>query len=110
MSEFIDDHKFGEFGIDLDTMLHLTDVVVANEFNLLAGTCLGKHVHDYSHLSILSRGSVQLEKFHAGEDIPFSVAVLESTDKAVVVTVEANIYHRITAIKNAQWFCIHGEI
>lgn len=108
MSGFVDDHKTGSFEVELDTNLHLSDVIIANEFHLLAGQSMGKHVHDYSHISILAKGIVQLEKFNKGDDKPFEVSVLSATLKPVTVIVDANIYHRITAIETADWFCIHA--
>jgi hypothetical protein len=109
MSGFVDDHKNGSFSIELKTSLHLSDAVIANEFNLSAGQSMGKHVHDYSHISILSRGIVQLEKFNDGDSDAFEILTIDATDKAVTLIVDANIYHRITAIEDADWFCIHAE-
>lgn len=111
MTEFVDDHKNGHFSIDLDTTLHVSDEidVCMNEFRLLAGQSMGKHVHDYSHYSLLTKGIVQLEKFMENTDIPFEVSVLSATLKPVAVVVSANIYHRITCIEDADWFCIHTE-
>lgn len=107
---FVDDHKNGSFAVDIQTELHIADRLIANEFNLKAGERLGKHVHDYTHLSILSNGTVKLEKFNKGEDEPFESIILCAAGKAVTVIVSANIYHRITALTDADWFCIHAEM
>jgi hypothetical protein len=110
MGEFVDDHKNGFFGAELDNQFHfIAGEMMANEFHLLAGQSLGKHVHDYTHMSILARGIVKLEKFNRGESEPFEVSVLCATLRPVTVIVSANIYHRITAMEDADWFCIHSE-
>jgi len=111
VTEFVDDDKIGHFAIDLDTTLHVSDDidVVMNEFHLLAGQSMGKHVHDYAHYSVLAKGIVKLEKFNEGEDEPFEMQMLCATLKPVTVVVSANIYHRITCIEDADWFCIHSE-
>lgn len=109
MSGFVDDHKTGNFELELDTALHIADGLMANQYRLKAGQSMGKHVHDYTHLSILAKGIVRLEKFNSDDVEPFEKLSLDATLQPLTVVVAANIYHRITAIEDADWFCIHAE-
>jgi quercetin dioxygenase-like cupin family protein len=64
-----------------------------------AGRVIGSHKHTYDHYSILCTGLVKVE-YDGGE-----VEWYESGD---AITVPAGVEHRITAISDIVWFCIHG--
>lgn len=81
------------------TEFFFADKVAAKRHVLSAGDVVGKHTHDYSHLSIVGYGSVRVTT-------PKGSRVYDSGD---CVIVEANIEHTITAIEDAVWYCIHKE-
>ena len=111
-TEYVDAAKMaaGEKVFDVDKDFHTSDNLMAAELYIPAGLEVGKHIHTYSHLSVLAKGKVVVEKFRIGEDAPFEVLELSAHNEAQVVEIKANIYHRITAIEDAQWFCIHANL
>ncbi|MBN3809406.1 hypothetical protein [Paraburkholderia sp. Ac-20347] len=73
--------------------------VYAREQSLLAGQEVEKHVHDYDHLSYLSNGSALI-------DIDGELSVLHGP---CMLEVKAGKKHRIQAITDLTWLCIHAE-
>lgn len=74
--------------------------VYAREHLASAGTEVQKHVHDYDHLSYLAAGRVVLEV--DGE--------LDVLDAPCMFEVKAGKEHRITAVTDIVWLCIHSEV
>jgi quercetin dioxygenase-like cupin family protein len=73
--------------------------VYAREQTLAPGEEVEKHVHDYDHLSYLTSGSVTLEV--DGE--------LQVLTGPCMLEIKAGKQHRIQAITNITWLCIHSE-
>ena len=73
--------------------------VYAREQTLKAGEEVTKHVHDYDHLSYLASGSATLEV--EGE--------LSALHGPCMLEVKAGKEHRIQAITDIVWLCIHSE-
>jgi quercetin dioxygenase-like cupin family protein len=63
-----------------------------------AGYLVGSHKHKYEHYSILCSGRVKAE---VGESVQYFTG-------PAVITVPAGVEHRITALTDIVWFCIHG--
>jgi quercetin dioxygenase-like cupin family protein len=63
-----------------------------------AGHVIGSHKHKFEHYSILAAGQVSAE-------VNGVVTRYESGD---VITIPAGIEHRITALTDIVWFCVHG--
>ena len=67
------------------------------EARIPKGTWLGQHVHDYEHLSILASGVAKVE---------FEDRVEVITAPACI-TIPAGHKHRVTAITDVVWYCVH---
>lgn len=63
-----------------------------------AGYLIGSHKHKYEHYSVLCSGRVRAE---VGDEV-------EEFEGPDVITVPAGIEHRITALTDIVWFCVHG--
>ena len=83
----------------MDVEFFTADNLFAKRHILSKGDKIGKHIHTYSHLSILGYGSVRV-------DVTGSSKVYDSGD-CIVIT--ANTEHVITALEDACWFCIHTD-
>lgn len=73
--------------------------VYAREQMLNAGEEVEKHVHDYDHLSYLTSGRVLIE-------IDGDLNMLEGP---CMLEVKAGKKHRIQALTDIVWLCIHAE-
>ena len=62
-----------------------------------AGIEVGKHVHDFSHMSMLAKGRVLL-------DID---GIVTEHEAPAYLMVEAGKQHIITAVEDSVWFCTH---
>lgn len=71
--------------------------VYAKETHIPAGVTLFQHAHNYAHLSILQSGS-------ASVDVGGIANVY--SDGAVIV-VPKGVQHKVVAITDVVWFCIH---
>lgn len=78
---------------------HFAGGVYAREQTLKAGFEVEKHEHTYDHLSFLCSGSALLEV--AGE--------LQHLTGPCATVVKAGQKHRIQAITDITWLCIHAE-
>ncbi|HEM7879074.1 TPA: cupin domain-containing protein [Burkholderia contaminans] len=76
-----------------------TGGVYAREQTLRAGEEVQKHVHDYDHLSYLARGTAML-------DVDGELSVLRGP---CMLEVKAGKSHRIQALTDLTWLCIHAE-
>lgn len=64
-----------------------------------AGQVIGSHRHAHEHYSILAKGSVMVHIDGAPDK------VYTAGD---VMIVPSHVEHRITALSDIMWFCIHG--
>jgi quercetin dioxygenase-like cupin family protein len=78
---------------------HFAGGVYAREQTLEMGREVEKHVHDYDHLSVLCRGVAIM-------DIDGELHHLKGP---CVLEVKAGQKHRITAVTDITWLCIHAE-
>ena len=85
-----------EHGVTL--VHHFSDGLYAKETIIPAGNVLTQHEHSYDHLSIIAKGSVNVE--------------IEGVEKMltapVCLNIEKNKQHRVTALTDVVWFCIHA--
>lgn len=84
--------------VDPTVAHHFAAGLYAKEAVLPAGYVVGKHIHAYSHLSILASGKAKVQ---AGD------AVTEYTGPACI-EIKAGIPHAVEAITDVVWFCIHA--
>lgn len=81
-----------------DITHHFSDGLYAKEAFVPAGTAIIKHIHNFSHLSILAKGRVAVMK---GD-------VIQIVDAPACINIEANVVHGIKAMSDCVWFCIHA--
>lgn len=84
--------------IDLGIKHHFSEGVYAKQMTLPEGAVAETHRHNYEHMSILASGMVCVE-IDGNETVYTAPAV---------VTIAAEKMHKITALKNAVWFCVHA--
>ena len=77
---------------------HFSDGLYAKQMFIPAGYVVGSHKHTYSHLSVLAQGEVIVEV--DGRQENFSAPSC--------IEIVANKEHRVFAITDAVWFCIHA--
>ncbi|RQN37375.1 cupin domain-containing protein [Paraburkholderia tropica] len=73
--------------------------VYAREQTLLAGEEVQKHAHDYDHMSYLAGGTAML-------DVDGELSVIHGP---CMLEVKAGQSHRITAVTDLTWLCIHAD-
>lgn len=73
--------------------------VYAREQTLEAGQEVEKHMHDYDHLSYLGAGRAMIE-------VDGDLAIVQGP---CMIEVKAGKTHRIQAITDITWLCIHAE-
>lgn len=87
--------------IDIDPCVvhHFAAGVYAKQMTLPAGHFAVKHTHNYDHLSILAQGEVVVI---VDEEVTYYEA-------PACISIKAGQEHRIEAIEDAVWFCIHAS-
>ena len=83
----------------LDVEFFTADNLFAKRHILSKGDKIGKHIHTYSHISILGYGSVRVETLEGSR-------VYDAGD---CIVIKANTEHHITALEDSAWFCIHVD-
>ncbi len=77
---------------------HFSDGVYAKEMRIPAKHYVKKHVHGYTHLSVLALGTVILKM--NGE--------AKLLNAPACITIPAGVEHVIDAVTDAVWYCIHA--
>jgi quercetin dioxygenase-like cupin family protein len=90
--------KKGTFECDLGTVHHFSDGLYAKQMHIPAGYEAISHAHEYSHLSILSKGQVIVETDEWKKEF-VAPACIE---------IKAGIHHKVTSLQDSVWFCIHA--
>jgi hypothetical protein len=84
--------------IDLRIQHHFSEHVYAKEMHLPKDHFAVSHKHPYSHLSILAGGRAVVE-----------CDGVETTYRApACIEIKACVEHRITALDDVTWYCIHA--
>jgi len=84
-----------EFDVrDLPVVHHFGGGTYAKETYIPAGCVLVQHQHVYEHLSILASGVAEVD--------------LALREGPCVVVIPARTYHRVRAVTDCVWFCIHA--
>src|SRR5277367_6682760 len=65
-----------------------------------------QHKHVYDHLSVLLDGIVIVETDEGPGHGPY---LMVAKDEPVSMVIKANIYHKVSALSDATWMCIHQE-
>lgn len=77
---------------------HFSSGVYAKETVIPAGTVLTQHIHPHDHMSLLAIGTVEVQK---GDETFVSKS-------PAVLTIEKGIAHKVTALTDSVWYCIHA--
>jgi len=88
----------GTFEIDPNVIHYFSDGLYAKQMTMPKGFMAGKHVHNYSHLSVLAKGKVVVRTDNEAQ---------EYTAPACI-TIKAGEYHTVEALEDCAWFCIHA--
>lgn len=83
---------------DLEVVHHFSQGMYAKRMVLKEGFAIGTHKHTFTHMSILAKGVARVEA--NGES-----KVYEAGE---CIEIAANIEHRIFALEDIVWFCIHA--
>lgn len=82
---------------------HFLPGLYLKEMRIPAGTAVGKHTHDFDHMSILARGSVVVKM------TPTDGRWLKRMyDAPAYILIQAGVEHEIHASTDATWFCSHA--
>lgn len=84
--------------VDLKIRHHFSDGVYAKQMALPKGHFAVSHKHNYSHLSVLAKGVALVEC--NGVEMRYTAPVC--------IEIKAGVNHKITAIEDVSWFCIHA--
>lgn len=77
---------------------HFSDGLYAKEIPIPKDAFVMQHKHEYSHLSILAKGSVLVKTDDNVEEIKAPACI----------NIAAGKYHSIMALEDSVWFCIHA--
>lgn len=77
---------------------HFSDGVYVREMSLAAGAEVMTHEHKYDHFGILGAGEVTVELDDE----------LEHRRAPCVIDIKAGVKHRIVALTDITWFCVHA--
>lgn len=78
---------------------HFSDGLYAKEMWIPKGASIGKHIHTFSHLSVLAKGSVEV-----CADGVWTVYVAPAC-----IDITAHVEHEVHALEDAVWYCIHNS-
>lgn len=88
--------------LDPDVKHHFSSGVYAKEMRLPAGGVIVSHKHKHDHLSILASGRVLVEVNGP------TLEMMSEFTAPVCIEILAGHHHKITAIEESAWFCIHA--
>jgi len=84
---------------DLYVRHHFGGGVYTKETYVPAGYVLVQHKHLYEHLSVLAKGRAIVSK---------SAELSRLIEGPTVIVIEAGIHHRVQAVTDCVWLCIHA--
>lgn len=88
----------GTYAPDGRVAHHFSDGLYAKEFFIPAGYIVGQHEHNYSHLSILTKGRVLVKTDAETREVVGPAAL----------NMPARTIHLIKALEDSVWYCIHA--
>lgn len=81
---------------------HFLPGLYAKEMRISAGTTFGKHVHDFTHVSVLAKGHVHVHIVRNGKRV--NHYIVKAPGHLVIGKGDE---HEIEAIEDSIWYCIH---
>lgn len=86
------------FEIDPQIQHHFSDGLYAKQMVIPKGYVAGTHEHKYDHLSVLAKGRVRItvNDYNEEHSAPFCI------------NIKKGISHKIEALEDSVWFCIHA--
>ena len=82
---------------------HFLPHLYAKEMHIKAGTAVGKHTHDFTHVSVLAKGRVRVIVRNDALRAPVSFIAAAPHH----FTIDAGSEHEIHALEDSVWYCIH---
>jgi hypothetical protein len=86
--------------IDVDIRHHFGGGVYIKETRIPARHVMVQHKHKFEHLSVLASGIANV--------LRSSSAIERQYEGPSVLTIEADEHHRVEAITDCVWLCIHA--
>lgn len=87
----------GSFAVDPNIKHFFFEEFYAKRMSLPKGFFALSHAHKYSHMSVLSKGRARV--------------ITDDTDQIYeegeCIEIKAGVHHRIEALEDVTWFCIH---
>lgn len=84
--------------IDIGTIHHFCSGVYIKQMRLPKDHYAETHEHNYDHFGLLGKGSAMVELDGCGR----------TYEGPCVIEIKAGRKHKITAITDIDWFCIHA--
>ena len=88
--------QFAEGAADITH--HFLGGLYAKRIELAGGAYVLSHSHPHTHMSALAKGSVIVETDYSRVHYK----------APAYITIEAGLHHRIEALEDSLWFCIHA--
>lgn len=89
----------GQFAADPGVEHFFSTGVYAKRMTLLKGFEAFSHSHNYDHISILAKGRARVTT--DGTD--------QIYEQGACIEIKAGVHHRIQALEDVTWFCIHSS-
>jgi quercetin dioxygenase-like cupin family protein len=83
----------------MNQLHHFSDGLYAKEVELKAGSFAVQHKHTYDHLSILSKGRVE---------VLFEGELSREYTAPACINIVKDVNHAVHALEDSVWFCIHA--
>jgi quercetin dioxygenase-like cupin family protein len=74
------------------------DNLYAKEAHIPTGSLLGKHVHTFTHFSILAKGSVYV----------YVDDIRHYYEAPACIEIKAGRVHQVEALSDVTWYCVHA--
>jgi quercetin dioxygenase-like cupin family protein len=91
-------HFAGRFDVDPQVKHYFSGGIYAKQMFIPKGYVAATHKHVYSHLSILASGQVIVSTDDS----------VESYNAPACIEIKAGTHHKIEALQDCVWFCIHA--
>lgn len=88
----------GRFDVDPQVRHHFSAGVYCKQMSLPQGYAALSHAHAFDHLSVLAKGRARVETDDG----------TATYDAPAVLTIAAGVHHKITALTDIEWLCIHA--
>lgn len=96
--EYFPNPSASKIEVDLGIVHHFLNGVYVKQMHLPSGYCATSHIHEFDHLSVLAAGVAEVVTDEGSQWY----------SAPAVLTIKAGVVHKITAIRDVTWLCIHA--